>query len=118
MTAHSSKLEARETIRRVNEAAREQANMADAVVLTRVFVKLAEVDVWESECLAAGDQTRAEAAMRLSRSLAFYGAAIKRMLDRVETLTIIAKLTGLDISELRAVLPYAPKTKEPFADGC
>jgi hypothetical protein len=116
MTADTSKLETRESIRRVNEAAREQANMADAVVLTRLFVKLAEVDVWESECLAAGDQTRAEAAMRLSRSLAVYGAAIKRMLDRGEALTIIAELTGLDISELRAVLPYAPKTKKPSAD--
>src|SRR5665213_3621267 len=117
MTAESANVEVRESNRRINDSARERANMADAVIFTRALVGLAEVDVWENECLAAGDQTRAEAAMRLSRSLAFYGVAIKRMLDRGETLKIIAELTGLDISELHAVLPYATETRKPPADG-
>ena len=96
--------------------------MADAVTYTRALVQLAEVDVWEIECLAAagdeaGDEVRAEAANRLALSLTRYGAAIKRMLDRGETLTTIAEFTGLDRSELRAVLPYAPKAEDRCADN-
>lgn len=87
--------------------------MVDAVLLTRALAGIAEAD---ASCLEfpavpgdqAGDEVRAETAKRLSRSLAAYGGAIKRMLDLGDTLTAIAGLTGLEINELRMALPYAP----------
>lgn len=96
--------------------------MADAVIFARALVAVAEVDVWEIETLAAagietGDEKRAAAADPLAHSLAVYGAAIKRMLDSGETLPTIAELTGLEISELHAVLPYAAKTSELSTDN-
>lgn len=124
MTGNASASETRESTRRANEArfAAERANMADAVIFARALVAVAEVDVWEIETLAAagietGDEMRAAAADPLAHSLAVYGAAIKRMLDSGETLPTIAELTGLEISELHAVLPYAAKTSELSADN-
>lgn len=124
MPGNTSESETREAIRRANEArfAAERANMADAVIFARALVAVAEVDLWEIESLAAagietGDEKRAAAAEPLTHSLAVYGAAIKRMLDGVETLTSIAELTGLEISELQAVLPYAANTSELSADN-
>ena len=93
-------------------ADRELANMADYVTLTSALAGIAEVEVWRLETLSAAgidtdEKERIEAAARLTDSLGTYGREVKRMLDCGTSLTDIARLTGLEINELRLALPYA-----------
>lgn len=117
MTKKISKSEAREAARQANEkrVARELANVADVGLFVRACIKHVEVHVWEMEILSEGRieaedweaEARKDVAKRLADSLGLYGRAVKRLLDSGEKLENIADRTGLDVSELRSVLPYA-----------
>ena len=112
---------AREATRRANEAraARDEANIEDAVSYLVAVGKIAEVDTWKTERLAQlRDQVDAEAGKRVAVHRAEAGAAIVRMQDRGETLATIASRTEAGIGEVRAMLRHAPKAEKPTAtDG-
>jgi hypothetical protein len=116
--AGTSKVEARkrarEATRRANEAraARDRANIENAANYMVAKAKLAEIDSWESERLAAvTEQVRAEANKRRAGARVEAGAAIKLLQANGETLTTIAELTGDGLGEVRATLRYAAKAE-------
>lgn len=113
--AGTSKVEARrrarERTRRANEAraARQKANIEIVANYEVAMGRLAEIDAWESERLAAvTEQVRAEANKRRADTRADAGAAVRLLQESGETLTSIAELTGRGIGEVRAILRHAP----------
>jgi hypothetical protein len=124
MAGNTSKVEARrrarEALARMNEARaqRERANVDDAATFMVAVGKVTEVDAWESERLAVvREHVRAEASRRRANCGAEAGVAIARMQQRGETLATIARLAGLGIGEIRAMLRYAPKPERHAANG-
>lgn len=123
MTASStSKVEARrrarEATRRANEAraAREKANIENAANYIVAKARLADIDAWETERLAAvTEQVRADANKRRAGTRAEAGAAIRLLQKSGETLTTIAELTGEGTGEVRAMLRHATKIEERAA---
>ncbi|MCV7372065.1 hypothetical protein H5P33_04980 [Mycolicibacterium arabiense] len=122
--AGTSKVEARrrarEATRRANEAraAREKANIESAANYMVAKARLAEIDAWETERLAAvTQQVRAEAGKRRADTRAEAGAAIRLLQESGETLTTIAELTGDGIGEVRAMLRHAPKVEKRTASN-
>ncbi|MGH3584131.1 MAG: hypothetical protein ACRDUB_21265, partial [Mycobacterium sp.] len=80
-----------EATRRANEerAARDKANIKDATILLVALGKIAEVDEWKKKRFAElRAQAEREAAKRVTDQRAAAGAAIGRMRDRGETLTM------------------------------
>ncbi|MDG5481920.1 hypothetical protein [Mycolicibacterium gadium] len=121
-TAGTSKIEARrrarEATRRANQAraARERANIENAATYIVAKARLAEIDLWETERLAAvTGQVRAEANRRRAGTRAGAGEAIRLLQESGETLTTIAELTGDGIGEVRAMLRHAPKIEKRTA---
>ncbi|CDQ44883.1 hypothetical protein [Mycolicibacterium bacteremicum] len=120
--AGTSKVEARrrarEATRRANEAraAREKANIENAANYMVAKARLAEIDAWETERLAAVTElVRAEATKRRAGTRAAAGAAIRLLRESGETLTTIAELTGDGLGEVRAMLRHAPKIEKRTA---
>jgi hypothetical protein len=113
----NSKIEARKKVReaqaKANEARqeRERHNVDDAASFLVELGRLAAVDEWEQGRVI---EIRAEGERRRHEHRQEGAAAVKRMLDRGETLTAIAELTGVKVSDVRAVLkstsaqPIAP----------
>jgi hypothetical protein len=106
----NSKNEARKKVReaqaRANEARqeREWLNVDDAASFLVELGRLAAVDEWEQGRVA---EIRAEGELRRHEHRQEGAAAVSRMLDRGETLTAIAELAGVKVSEVRAVLKSA-----------
>ncbi|MEN4466794.1 hypothetical protein VXE65_32650 [Mycolicibacterium conceptionense] len=124
MATNTSKVEARRRAReaqaRANEARaqRERANIEDAATFMVAAGRIGEVDAWEAERLAqVREQVRAESNRRRADHRAEAGASVARMKARGETLTTIAELTGVGVSEVRAMLRYAPKKPEKAAEA-
>lgn len=104
--------------RRANEAraAREKANIENAANYMVAKARLAEIDVWETERLAAVTEgVRADANRRRAGTRAEASAAIRLLQESGETLTTIAELTGDGIGEVRAMLRHEPKTEKRAA---
>ena len=103
----NSKTEARKKVReaqaKANEARqeRERHNVDDAASFLVELGRLAAVDEWEQGRVA---EIRAEGERRRHEHRQEGAAAVSRMLDRGETLTAIAELAGVKVSEVRAVL--------------
>jgi hypothetical protein len=110
MTNISSKTEARKKVReaqaKANEARQEgeRHNVDDAASFLVELGRLAAVDEWEQGRVA---EIRAEGERRRHEHRQEGAAAVKRMLDRGETLTAIAELASVKVSEVRAVLKSA-----------
>lgn len=106
----SSKTEARKKVReaqaRANEARlqRERENVDDAASFLVELGRLAAVDEWEQGRVV---EIRAEGERRRHEHRQAGATAVSRMLDRGETLTAIAELAGVKVSEVRAVLKSA-----------
>ncbi|MFZ0717214.1 hypothetical protein [Mycobacterium sp.] len=106
----NSKTEARKKVReaqaKANEAGqeRERHNVDDAASFLVELGRLAAVDEWEQGRVA---EIRAEGERRQHEHRQEGAAAVSRMLDRGETLTAIAELAGVKVSEVRAVLKSA-----------
>ncbi|WP_260753845.1 hypothetical protein [Mycobacterium sp. SMC-8] len=119
-SASTSKIEAhrraREATRRANDAraARDRANIEYAANYMVAKAKLAEVDAWETERMAAvTEQVRAEAGKRRAVHRGEAGAAIKLMQATGQDMSAIAALTGDAIGEIRASLRCLPKVDNP-----
>src|SRR5271156_2279766 len=103
----NSKTEARRKVReaqaRSNEARqeRERLNVDAAASFLVELGRLAAVDKWEQGRVI---EIRAEGERRRHEHRQAGAAAVSRMLDRGETLTGIAELAGVKVSEVRAVL--------------
>ena len=103
----NSKTEARKKVReaqaRANEARlqRERQNVDDAASFLVELGRLAAVDEWEQGRVV---EIRAEGERRRHEHRQAGAAAVSRMLDRGETLTAIAELAGVKVSDVRAVL--------------
>ena len=120
----SSKTEARKKVReaqaKANEARqeRERHNVDDAASCLVELGRLAAVDEWEQGRVA---EVRAEGERRRHEHRQEGAAAVSRMLDRGESLTAIAELAGVKVSEVRAVLkstgaqPVAPPSAHQVA---
>ena len=120
----NSKTEARKKVReaqaKANEARqeRERHNVDDAASFLVELGRLAAVDEWEQSRVA---EIRAEGERRRHEHRQEGAAAVSRMLDRGETLTAIAELAGVKVSEVRAVLksagarPVAPPSADQVA---
>ncbi|MGO9154474.1 hypothetical protein [Mycobacterium sp.] len=106
----NSKNAARKKVRqaqaRANEARqeRERLNVDDAASFLVELGRLAAVDEWEQGRVA---EIRAEGERRRHEHRQGGAAAVSRMLDRGETLTAIAELAGVKVSDVRAVLKSA-----------
>ena len=106
----SSKTEARKRVReaqaKANEARleRERHNVDDAASFLVALSRLAEVDEWE-QCRVV--EIRAEGERRRHEHRQAGAATVFRMQDRGETLTAIAELAGVKVSDVRAVLKSA-----------
>ena len=106
----NSKAEARQKVReaqtKANEARqeRERHNVDDAASFLVELGRLAAVDAWE-QCRVA--QIRAEGERRRHEHRQAGAAAVSHMVDRGETLTAIAELAGVKVSEVRVVLKSA-----------
>ncbi|BCP14281.1 hypothetical protein [Mycobacterium paraintracellulare] len=106
----NSKTEARRRVReaqaKANEARleRERQNVDDAASFLVELGRLAAVDKWEQGRVV---EIRAEGDRRRHDHRQIGAAAVKRMLDRGETLTAIAELAGVKVSDVRAVLKSA-----------
>ena len=103
----NSKTAARKKVReaqaRANEARleRERHNVDDAASFLVELGRLAAVDEWEQGRVV---EIRAEGERRRHEHRQAGAAAVSRMLDRGETLTAIAELAGVKVSEVRMVL--------------
>ncbi len=103
----NSKTEARKRVRgaqaRANQARleRERHNVDDAASFLVELGRLAAVDEWEQSRVV---EIRAEAQRRRHEHRQAGAAAVTRMLERGETLTAIAELAGVKLSDVRAVL--------------
>ena len=106
----NSKTEARKKVReaqaKANESRqeRERHNVDDAASFLVELGRVAAVDEWEQGRVV---EIRAEGERRRHEHRQEGAAAVKRMLDRGETLTGIAELAGVKVSEVRAVLKSA-----------
>jgi hypothetical protein len=106
----NSKTKARKKVReaqaRANEARleRERQNADDAASFLVALGRLAAVNEWEQGRVI---EIRAEGARRRHEHRQAGAAAVSRMLDRGETLTAIAELAGVKVSDVRAVLKSA-----------
>jgi hypothetical protein len=106
----NSKTEARKRVReaqaRANEARleRERQNVDDAASFLVELGRLGAVDEWE-QCRVV--EIRADRERRRHEHRQAGAAAVSRRLDRGETLTAIAELAGVKVSEVRAVLKSA-----------
>jgi hypothetical protein len=106
----NSKSAARKKVReaqaKANEARlqRERVNVDDAALFLVELGRLAAVDEWEQGRVA---MIRAEGERRRHEHRQEGAAAVSRMLDRGESLAAIAKLAGVKVSEVRAVLKSA-----------
>ena len=106
----SSKTEARKRVReaqaKANEARleRERQNVDDAASFMVALGRLAAVDEWEQGRVL---EIRAEGERRRHEHRQAGGAAVSRMQARGETLTAIAELAGVKVSDVRAVLKSA-----------
>jgi hypothetical protein len=106
----NSKTEARKKVReaqaKANEARqeRERHNVDDAASFLVELGRLAAVDEWEQGRVA---EIRAEGERRRHEHRQEGAASVSRMLDRGETLTAIAELAGVKVTEVRAVLKSA-----------
>ena len=106
----NSKTEARKRVReaqaRANEARleRERQNVDDAASFLVELGRLGAVDEWE-QCRVV--EIRAGRERRRHEHRQAGAAAVSRMLDRGETLTAIAELARVKVSEVRAVLKSA-----------
>jgi hypothetical protein len=106
----NSKTEARRRVREVqakaNEARleRERQNVDDAASFLVELGRLAAVENWEQGRVV---EIRAEGDRRRHDHRQIGAAAVKRMLERGETLTAIAELAGVKVSDVRAVLKSA-----------
>ena len=91
---------------KANEAhlERERHNVDDAASFLVELGRLAAIDEWEQGRIL---EIRAEGERRRHEHRQEGAAAVKRMLDRGETLTAIAELAGVKVSEIRAVLKSA-----------
>jgi hypothetical protein len=106
----NSKTEARKRVReaqaKVNETRlqRERENVDDAASFLVELGRLAAVDEWEQGRVV---EIRAEGERRRHEHRRVGSGAVTRMLDRGETLTAIAELAGVKVSEVRAVQKLA-----------
>jgi hypothetical protein len=106
----NSKTEARKRVReaqaKANEARveRECHNVDDAASFLVELGRLAAVDEWEQRRVL---EIRAEGERRRHEHRQAGAAAVSRMQDRGETLTAIAELVGVKVSDVRAVLKSA-----------
>jgi hypothetical protein len=106
----NSKTEARKKVReaqaKANEARqeRERHNVDDAASFLVELGRLAAVDEWEQGRVI---EIRAEGERRRHEHRQEGAAGVKRMLDRGVTLSAIAELAGVKVSEVRAVLKSA-----------
>ena len=106
----NSKTEARKRVReaqaRANEARqeRERLNVDDGASFLVELRRLAAIDEWEQARVA---EIHAEGERRRHEHRQEGAAAVSRMLDRGETLTVIAELAGVKVSDVRAVLKSA-----------
>lgn len=96
----------REAQARANEAwqERQRLNVDDAASFLVELGRLAAVDEWERGRMG---EIRAEGERRRHEHRQEGAAALSRMVDRGETLTAIAGLAGVKVSEVRAVLKSA-----------
>ena len=103
----NSKTEARKRVREAQAKAnetrlqRERENLDDAASFLVELGRLAAVDEWEQGRVV---EIRAEGALRRHEHRRVGAGVVTRMLDRGETLTAIAELAGVKVSEVRAVL--------------
>ena len=106
----NSKTEARKKVReaqaKANEARleRERHNVDDAASFLVELGRLAAVDEWEQGRVV---EIRAEGERRRHEHRQAGAAAVSRMQERGETLTAIAELAGVKVSEVRVVLKSA-----------
>jgi hypothetical protein len=106
----SSKTEARKKVResqaRATEARlqRERQNVDDAASFLVELGRLAAVDDWEQGRVL---EIRAEGERRRHEHRKAGASAVSRMLERGETLTAIAELAGVKVSDVRTVLKSA-----------
>ena len=106
----NSKSAARKRVREAQARAiedrleRERQNVDDAASFLVELGRLAAVDEWEQGRLI---EIRAEGERRRHEHRQVGAGAVARMLDRGETLTAIAELAGVKVSEVRAVLKSA-----------
>jgi phosphomevalonate kinase len=113
-----SKTEARKKVRetqaKANEARqeRERENVDDAASFLVELGRLAAVDEWEQGRVV---EIHAEGERRRHEHRREGAAAVSRILKRGETLTAIAELAGVKISEVRAVMKSAGA--QPGAGG-
>jgi hypothetical protein len=124
---NAARKKVREAQARANEARqeRERLNVDDAASFLVEVGRLAAVDEWEQGRV---DEIHAEANRRRHEHRQEGAAAVSGMVDRGETPTAIAKLAGVKVSEVRAMLksaeprPIAPPdavaaSAEPRAAG-
>ena len=110
MASINSKTEARKRVReaqaRANEAwlERELQNVDDAASFLVELGRLTAVDDWEQSRIEA---IRAEGQRGRYEHRQEGAVAVLRMIDRGETPTAIAKLAGVKVSEVRAILKSA-----------
>jgi len=106
----NSKTEARKRVREAQAKAnetrlqRERENVDDAASFLVELGRLAAVDEWEQGRVI---EIRAEGERRRHEHRRVGAGAVTRMQDRGETLTAIAELAGVKVSEVRAVLKSA-----------
>ena len=106
----NSKADARKNVRKAQARAREarlereRQNVDDAASFLVELGRLAAVDEWEQGRIV---EIRAEGERRRHEHRQAGAAAVSRMLDRGETLTAIAELAGVKVSDVRAVLKSA-----------
>ena len=103
---NAARKKVREAQAKANEARqeRERLNVDDAASFLVELGRLAAVDEWEQGRVG---EIRAEGERRRHEHRQEGAAAVSRMLDRGETLTAIAELAGVKVSEVRAVLKSA-----------
>src|ERR1700733_10340168 len=103
---NAARKKVREAQAKANEARqeRERHNVDDAASFLVELGRLAAVDEWEQGRVV---EIRAEGERRRHEHRLEGAAAVSRMLDRGESLTAIAELAGVKVSEVRAVLKSA-----------
>jgi hypothetical protein len=106
----NSKTAARKKVREAQAKAKEarqerkRHNVDDAASFLVELGRLAAVDEWEQGRVV---EIRAEGERRRHEHRQEGAAAVARMVDRGESLTAIAELTGVRVTEVRAVLKSA-----------
>jgi hypothetical protein len=113
---NAARKKVREAQARANEARQEceRLNVDDTASFLVELGRLAAVDEWEQDRIEA---IRAEGNRRRHGHRRTGAAALSRMVDRGETLTAIAKLAGVKVREVRAVLKSVNGLLDPPADA-